>query len=146
MKRRKFIGIVSVGTATVIAGSYISFSGFDTAIKKILTNYTKMLKLNISDKEISSFIIGANKAKLWESYSFLKKELIKWHANIENIGFSLPSIDQYKWYKQEIERQFLFSTSFFYNGMDTTKPVYYLRIYNPYNTPCCNPFSNTYYS
>lgn len=145
MKRRRFIGIIGIGTVAIASGSYISFSDFDNAIKKIITDEIGVFKLKVDETEIFAFIKDANKAGLWSTYSVLKKELIKLCTAFENMGLPLHLIARYKWYRNEIVQQFLFSTSFFYDGMDEKKPVRYLRIYDPYTTPCCNPFSNLYY-
>lgn len=40
---------------------------------------------------------------------------------------------------------FLASTDFFKNKMDLSKPVTYTGLYDPYKTPCANPFSFIYY-
>jgi len=146
MKRRKFIGIIGVGIAVTAGGSYLCFEGFDNAIERILKGEIKDLKLKVDDREIVLFLNGAKQAGLWESYSISKKELIRWCAALENLGIRLDSFERYKWCKEEIIQQFLLSTSLFYGGMDSNKPIHYLRIYDPYTTPCCNPFSNLYYS
>jgi hypothetical protein len=144
MKRRKFLGVIGVSTIAVAFGSYISFSGFEKSVLRVIVEGTKTLKVN--REEIVLFIKGANKARLWDSYSISKKELIKWCSLLDEMKIPLPFIARYKWYKQEIINQFLFSTSFFYTGMDESKPVRYLSIYDPYSKPCCNPFSNLYYT
>jgi len=145
MKRRKFIGMVSVGAAAVTVGTYISCSSFDNAVRSIIVREMSVFGYKVEVKEVMAFVAGANKARLWESFPILKKELLRWYAQFEGLGIKLPASDKYKWAKQEIVRQFLFSTNFFYEGMDVSKPMHYLRIYNPYDVPCCNPFSNMYY-
>lgn len=102
--------------------------------------------LKVEKKEIAAFLEGADKAGLWNSYSFRKREVIKWFSLFEDWGIPLPPHAGYSWYKKEIIRHFLFATNFFYDGMDTDKPVTYTQIYNPYFKPCCNPFSNLYFS
>ncbi len=146
MKRRKFIGVIGIGTAAIATGGYISFSDFDDAVKRVITQEAGALKLKVDTKEIDSFVVGAREFGLWDTYSFNKKELIKWFSRIGNLGKSLPLFYKFNRYKQEILHHFLFASSFFYDGMDVNKPVRYLRIYDPYSTPCCNPFSNLYYS
>jgi len=37
--------------------------------------------------------------------------------------------------------RFLASTDFFQNGGDETRPLRYVRFYDPYLSPCYNPFS-----
>lgn len=45
----------------------------------------------------------------------------------------------------DMVQDYLLSTDFFRNRMDEQKPLKYLGLYNPYKTPCANPFSNLYY-
>lgn len=146
MNRRKFIGIIGVGAIGITAGSVIVFSDFEKAIKGVIKGEANKLQLKISDKEIDLFIEGARQLALWDSYSVRKIETIKWSFHIDKLGLSFLLWNRYQWYKQEIMQQFLFSSSFFYDGMDESKPIRYLRIYDPYTTPCCNPFSNLYCS
>ncbi len=41
--------------------------------------------------------------------------------------------------------KYLLSTDFFLNKMDESRTVKYAGYYNPYKSPCTNPFSSLYY-
>jgi hypothetical protein len=44
-----------------------------------------------------------------------------------------------------ITQEYLLSTDFFRNKMDESRIVKYIGFYNPYQMPCTNPFSSTFY-
>jgi hypothetical protein len=41
----------------------------------------------------------------------------------------------------QVAGMFLLSTDFFLNGADESRPVRYVRFYNPYKSPCWNPLA-----
>lgn len=144
MKRRTFIGIAAIGTLGLATSGGILLSDFDRLVAKILKEDTASLK--IDPKQIDMFMHDANKARLWDMFSFSKKELIKWSFYLENPFLKLPYSVKYKIYRSQIVGMFLLSTDYFSNKMNDNMPVQYKGIYNPYFTPCSNPFSNLYYA
>jgi hypothetical protein len=45
----------------------------------------------------------------------------------------------------DLTRKYLLSSDYFLNKMDEDKTVQYLGFYNPYRSPCANPFSSLHY-
>ena len=64
---------------------------------------------------------------------------------MDNGLFTLPYTVNYNAYRNKIVLIFLLSTNFFVNRMDESKPVYFTSVYDPYQIPCSNPFSNLFY-
>jgi len=147
MKRRRFLGVGIVSAVGIAIGSYISFSSFEELIKGIIGEDTK--SLHISEKVVDDFLIAARSEHAWDKFpffgSFSKEEFVKWGYRLSNPIFNLPYQTKLDVYRSEIVGLFLLSTNFFQNKMDTTKPIRFMRIYNPYFSPCANPFSNSYY-
>lgn len=143
MKRRKFIQIIS-GFSLVSIGSYAAFPTFEEVAKKIIKKATSELKVN--DDQIDKFIKEAHEEHYWHQFSLLKKEFIKAHYLLEDGIVHIPYSSKYRQYKNKIIGQFLLSTDFFLNKMDTHKKITYLSFYNPYKSSCGSPFSNLYYN
>lgn len=143
MKRRDFIGIAAIGSFGIAVGSGIFFSDFEKLVRKIIINDT--LPLGINSAEVDKFLIAARNGNIWSMFSGAKKELIKWSFYLENKIFTLPYHTKYKIYRSQIVGLFLLSTNYFQDKMQSSN-IYFTHIYNPYFTPCSNPFSNLYYS
>ncbi len=45
----------------------------------------------------------------------------------------------------DLTRRYLLSSDYFINKMDEGRTVQYLGFYNPYRSPCANPFSSLHY-
>ena len=144
MKRRNFIGVLTTGTAGVAAGGYIFFEKFERLVRKIIIEDTS--SLNISIEEIDKYLLASEKNKsLVNGLPFPNQQLLKWHYYLDNPLFSLPYYTKYTVDRSRIVGDFLLSTDFFINKMDPQKPVKYTTIYDPYQKPCSNPFSNLFY-
>ena len=120
------------------------FSRFENLVKKIILEDTDSLL--VDSKEVDHFIEDARRYNIWDMFSFSKKEFIKWSFYIDNPFLKLPYNAKYKIYRSQIVGLFLLSTDYFRNKMAPDKPVHYIAIYNPYSSPCSNPFSNLFYS
>lgn len=144
MKRRKFIGSLSLGAAGFIAGGYIFFEKFESLARKIIIADTS--SLNVSSTEIDKFFADVAKSRnAINSFPSSNQQLIKWHYHMDNSLFNLPYYSKYMQYRSKIVGFFLLSTDFFINKMDPAKPVKYRALYDPYQIPCSNPFSSTFY-
>lgn len=144
MKRRKFLWATGVGLVTAGLGGYVYFENFEKTVKKIIVSDTK--GLNIDEKEINRFLSETRKTNFWKkTYTLGHQQVIKWHYYLGNKVFKLPYERNYQFYRGRIVAMFLLSTDFFANKMDTSKPVKFTRVYDPYLYPCSNPFSNLYY-
>jgi len=141
MERRRFLKTIGVGSAVVTAVPVFGYSltSLNGIAVSLILNECHFLKIERSEAEkfvddfyISYFKNAAQTAVLsyklrLKSYYFLKfdssdSELVK-----------------------ELVHNFLFSTDFFVNRMDESKPVKYTGLHNPFTTPCYNPFSFLYY-
>lgn len=142
MKRRTFIKVSIALTGAGII-SYLMLPGFIDAIKRILKEGSQGLK--IDSLTIDQFIQDANTEQFWIKFSRSKKILIILHTYGSFLKNLLPYQNKYLLYKNQITGQFLLSTDFFLNKMDTAQPIAYLGFYNPYKQPCYHPFSVNYY-
>jgi hypothetical protein len=143
MKRREFIWVGTIAALGVSVGGYVFFSSFERLVRKIIFKDTQ--GLSVSSEEITKFLLDTRKTHTLEMFSFSKKELIKWSYYLDNPLIHMPYEAKYNVYRSQIVGLFLLSTDFFQNKMDPKRPIHYVKIYNPYFTPCSNPFSNLYY-
>ncbi|WP_152267915.1 hypothetical protein [Agriterribacter humi] len=144
MKRRNFIWLLTTGAAGVAAGGYIFFENFEVLVRKIIIKDTS--SLSISTEEIDKYLLASRENKsLVNALPFSNQQLLKWHYHFDNPLFSLPYNTKYEIDRSRIVGNFLLSTDFFINKMDATTPVKYIGIYDPYQKPCSNPFSNLFY-
>lgn len=144
MKRKTFIGLAAVVAAGAAAGGYIFFENFEDLARKIIRKDTASLK--IDPAEMDKFFKAVKDAGTWDKvFTNAHKQLVKWHYRIDNGLFDLPYATNYKVYRSKIVGTFLLSTDFFTNKMDTSKPVRFTTLFDPYKRPCSSPFSNLYY-
>src|SRR5690606_9196067 len=141
MNRRNFIK--SASKISIIGlGGYMLFPSFEKTIKRLIREETLGFKMD--EAAIDNFMKEASLEKYWDQFNFTKRNFI-----VINYVFGklipLPYEYKYLQYKNEIVGQFLLSTNFFKNKMDTSKKVVYTSFYNPYKMSCSNPFSNLYY-
>ncbi|MFT3948645.1 MAG: hypothetical protein QM763_16905 [Agriterribacter sp.] len=144
MRRRRFISIITLATAGLTAGAYIVLEDFERFARKIIMKDTAQLKINSG--EVDKFFRAAREKKIWDDiFPFHHRQILKWHYYINNGLFTLPYVANYNAYRSKIVATFLLSTDFFINKMDESKPVHFTMLYNPYLTPCLNPFSDIFY-
>lgn len=143
MKRRKFLGMLSLGAAGTAVG-VATLPGFNKLVKRIIENDTK--ELNVADGAIDQYLMDAHERKVFDKYNFAKKEFIRIHYFLDFPLLPIPYRSKYTQYRSEIVGHFLLSTNFFFNKMDTNKVIKYESIYDPYFRPCSHPFSNLFYS
>lgn len=144
IKRRKFLITAGIGALVAGFGGYVYFESFEKTIRKIIVKDTR--ELNVSEAEIDKFMAATRKENFWKkTYAFGHQQVIKWHYYIDNALFSLPYERNYQFYRGRIVAMFLLSTNFFQDKMDEKIPVKFTTVYDPYQSPCSNPFSNIYY-
>ncbi|MEK8016109.1 MAG: hypothetical protein VSS75_004515 [Candidatus Parabeggiatoa sp.] len=148
MSRRAFIisstvGIFAVGTGIItVKSGYLNTQ--DRMTKIIFAVFEKRLSYLKWDKAqvmifIKDFITHP------KNKGYLKK--------VRRLSFLYPFYAHTNWlertsfaskirsFEERIVTKFLFSTNFFREGADETKPVKYLSYYDPYTMPCQNPFA-----
>lgn len=143
MDRRKFIKLI--GGAGVVTGvGYLGFSDFYDVIEKIIRE--ELSYLPISEDVFSNFIEDVRKEKAFNHFGLVKELFVQAHYLAGSVGqYILPYRYKYSLHKSDIIAAFLLSTDFFYNDMDESKPLKYMRLYHPYKSACSNPFSSVYY-
>ncbi len=144
MRRRSFIGLWVAGIGGIAAGGYVFFEKFENVARKILIKDTSSLLVPL--EEIDKYLLASRrKRNIVSRLPFGNQQLLKWHYYLDNSWFSLPYKTKNSIDRSKIVGDFLLSTDFFTNKMDITKPVAFVKIYDPYESPCSNPFSNLYY-
>ena len=145
ISRRKFIFIGLLSLIAAVLGSFYLYS-FDTVLFKIIKNDLSYLKL--SDQQIDSFVLDAKRENHWQRkfFDWKKQYFMRIGFIAANFSKSFPYYYKYNQYKGELVGDFLLSTDFFMNKMDTNKEINYMALYNPYKRACSNPFSNLYYT
>lgn len=134
MNRRKFLTLTGL-SAAAIAIPVVGFStkSLHSAVSSIIYREYNYLKLNPEgvDLYVQEYL---NNNKGGHTY----------HMKI--MAFDLFNVEQENsTIVSHIVQNYLLSTDFFLNKMDETKVVHYIGAYDPYNTPCANPFSSLHY-
>lgn len=136
MRRRNFIKLSGFGAALIAIPSLVfaSTTPEEAAVGLIMNEFQY---LHLDGNGVEQFAVDYFKAnKKLSRFSVQFKMKSYYFAKINGNQSQLVS---------ELISKYLFSTDFFLNKMDETKPVKYLGIFNPYKTPCANPFSFIYY-
>ncbi|MBO3270927.1 hypothetical protein [Hymenobacter defluvii] len=136
MFRRKFLKIAGLGAAAVALPSLGAYAiSLNEATAGVILHQFRFL--NLDRKGIDQFVQDYYKQE-GSSKSAL--------AQVKMRGYYMLNInsDQSQLVRT-ITTLYLLSTDFFQNRMDEGKLVRYQGIYDPYKTPCANPFSALYY-
>ncbi len=134
MRRRDFLKLSGITTFSLAALPSLGIVSVSTeeALAGLLVKEFDYLKLDLEG--VKTFIKEFTNAN---PYSML--ELIKLRA------FYLMDLKIHQSEMvTELAINYIKSTDFFLNRMDESRPVKYLGLYNPYRTPCANPFSTFY--
>jgi hypothetical protein len=133
MKRRKFLTIAGIG---VVAAGAVSFKFITTPFENSAADFIK--------KELSFLKLDEEGLRKFTA-DFAKDKDRVFKLTIK--GYSLIGIDSQKSGKlHNMVSTYLLSTDFFSNGMDESRIVKYVGLYDPYLRPCAQPFSHVYYS
>ncbi len=134
MRRRNFLKIAGAGTAAVAAlpaGWYVTTS-VQEAAAGIITREFSYLKLD--PKGVARFVDDYLKDPL---SGYTPAKIKAYYALRTGAAQSMMVAD--------LTRKYLLSSDYFINKMDEGKTVQYLGFYNPYRSPCANPFSSLHY-
>jgi hypothetical protein len=132
MNRRFFLKLAGVGTGLVaLPGMGFVYASYGRAAKGLLLNELDYLTLDI--KGVEQFV---------QVYAKSKSE--NYQLKVRGLYMLRTSASQSK-VVEELVRDYLLSTDFFRNRMDESKPLQYIGLYDPYKTPCANPFSHIQY-
>lgn len=129
MKRRTFIGLAGAGGAIAALVSLRLFTTtFERAAREIILSDLNFLKLD--DKGVRDFVAA---------YAKEKSSNYKWAVK----GYQLLGIGSSHSGKiHQMVTSYLLSTDFFRRGMDESKVVKYVGLYDPYTRPCLHPFNH----
>lgn len=109
----------------------IAYLSYEKAAKNLISNELDYLKLDESGVE--HFVRDYAKGK---SENYLLK--------VRGLYLLGSSASQSK-IVEELVKDYMLATDFFRNRMDESRTIKYVGLYNPYTTPCANPFSAVYY-
>ncbi len=133
MRRRNFLKIAGAGTAAVVALPAVWYKSISLheAAAGIITRELSYLKLE--PKGVARFV----DEYLKDSWSRFPANKIKPYYVLHK-GADPSEVT-------DLTSKYLLSSDFFINKMDDTKTVQYVGLYNPYRSPCANPFSSLHY-
>jgi hypothetical protein len=145
MNRRRFIQISFLTGVGVIIAGIIKYYDFETVLFKILKKDLKTQDIDVSESVIKKYIEETRAYRYWDKIYFTskKKAFVIFYFFLPNMN--LPYQFKYNQAKARLVGDFLLSTDFFINKMDTKRKIKYIGLYDPYLRPCANPFSNLYY-
>ena len=133
MRRREFLALTGIGAAFMaIPGvGYLSTSVENATASIILREY-HYLRLDIEGVEL-----------------FVEDYLRKYRNTTLEIKLKTCHLldlgsDDSK-FVEDLTHKYLYSTDFFLNKMDESKPVLFVGSYDPYLSPCANPFAHNQY-
>ncbi|RDV16694.1 hypothetical protein DXT99_02615 [Pontibacter diazotrophicus] len=132
MNRRLFLKLTGAGAAlAALPGMGFMYTSYSKAARGLILQELDYLALDI--KGVERFVQDYAKGK---SDNYLLK--------VRGLYLLRSSASKSK-VVEELVKDYLLATDFFRNRMDESKPVMYLGLYDPYKTPCANPFSSVYY-
>jgi hypothetical protein len=134
MRRRNFLKIAGAGTVAVAAlpvGWYATTS-VQEAVAGIITREFSYLKLD--PKGVARFV---------EDY--LQDPMSGYTHKELKASYALRAVADRSTMVADLTRRYLLSSDYFLNKMDENRTVQYLGLYNPYRSPCANPFSSLHY-
>ncbi|WP_231490803.1 hypothetical protein [Pedobacter sp. Leaf170] len=131
MQRRKFLLItgVAVGMVAIPPSLYFVSPNIKKYAEKLIEKELGYMKLD--KKGINNYIndyFGSSANNVVAN--------LKWKALYFGRYNSFDSNNI-----NDLLKYYLLSTDFFLNRMDTTKPVKYIGLFDPYKSPVANPYS-----
>lgn len=133
MKRRKFIIITSLaGLVTGLTSFKFLATSFDKAAADLIRDELHYLKLD--EEGLQKFVAD-----------FAKRKDSRYRVTIR--GYSFFGINSKQSGKiNQLISTYLLSSDFFSNGMDESRTIKYVGLYDPYLRPCSHPFSHNHFS
>ncbi len=148
MSRRAFIISSTVGIFAVATGVWTIKSGYlnthDRMTKTIFAVFEKRLSyLKLDKTQVMTFIKDFITHPKNQGYLPKIRRLSFFYPLYAhtNLLEKTSVASKIRSFEERIVTKFLFSTNFFREGADETKPVKYLSYYDPYKMPCQNPFA-----
>ena len=136
MRRRNFLKVAGLGTAAVALPTVGAYSTpLEKTTADIIMNQFSFLKLD--KKGVQQFV-----ADYYQLEGTSRSPIARLKMKLYDV-FKVSS-DRSQLVRG-ITTLYLVSSDFFQNKMDESRIVRYKGIYNPYKTPCANPFSSLYY-
>lgn len=134
MKRRKFIAIAGLGAAAVALPSlgYLA-TDFDTAIKGVVKR--ELHYLTLDEEGLNTYV---------KDFKIKYKNIRALEQKIKAI-YLLQIGGEQSALAADIANFYLYSTDFFIKGMKEDQLVKYIGEYDPYLSPCANPFTSLHY-
>lgn len=128
MKRRRFLTIAGIGTLiTAIAAGRFFTTPFEESAASLVREQLSFLKLDPGG--LSRFVKEYSKG-MDRKYKLTLK------------GYNILGVDASRSGKiHQLVTTYLLSTDFFIHGMDESRTIKYIALYDPYLRPCSHPFS-----
>lgn len=134
MQRRKFLTLLSLGVTAAVVPP-IGFSSVSTKKAAVGIIMNEFSYLTLDEQGVERFI---------EVY--LRYDKYTPHLDMKLKSYYLLGIKSNRSsIIDSLVKKYLLSTDFFLNKMDESKTIKYIGFYNPYQSPCSNPFSHIYY-
>lgn len=134
MQRRKFLSLTALG-ATAIAIPVIGFGAVSTKSAIVGIIQKELSYLNLDKQGIEQYV--ADYLQYEGNVPHIELKLKMYH--LLSVGSEKSSI------VSALIEKYLLSTDFFLKNMDESRKINYIGYYNPYKSPCSNPFSAQYY-
>ena len=133
MRRRNFLKLAAAGTAAGVAlpAGWYKATSLQQAAAGIITRELSYLKLE--PKGVRQFVDEYFKDPMSQFPSTKVKLYYFLHTGVEQSMVA------------DMTSKYLLSSDFFINKMDENRTVQFQRFYNPYRSPCANPFSSLHY-
>ena len=134
MRRRNFLKLAGAGTAAVVAlpAGWYAATSVQQAAAGIITREFDYLELD--PKGVARFVDD-----------YLNDPLSGYTPAKVKAYYALRTGADQSTMVADLTRKYLLSSDYFLNKMDEGKTVQYLGFYNPYRSPCANPFSSLHY-
>jgi hypothetical protein len=125
---------MGLGAALLGITSFRFFNtSFESAAISLIKDQLHFLRLD--EEGLRKFATAFSESKKNDAYRFAIR------------GYSFLGIDSSQSGKvNQLVTSYLLSSDFFRNGMDESRVVKFVALYNPYTSPCAHPFSHVYFS
>ena len=119
------------GIGGLLAGLGVLGFTFGSPVEKVILSELNFL--NLDQEGVRRFVADYTK-----SMTSKNKLLLKGYSFIKMAPGKSQKINN-------LINAYLLSTDFFNNGMDESRTIRYVGLYDPYQRPCAHPFSHAYF-